>query len=181
MGIRTRQGDDGTTPLLSGVRIRKDDARLEACGTIDELNCALGRALCWTDEASFRRLIVSLQDALFRLNADLADPDFHMENALLKKEHLTQLDAWIDEIETLLPRPKGFILPNGTQLATELQVARTICRRAERRVCTLCHSGHAQINPAALPFLNGLGDLLFLMARDANRRSGTEESVWKSE
>ncbi len=186
MKIYTRTGDDGTTGLLGARRVGKDDVRVEAYGTVDELNACLGVASAagragGGPAASDPALLPELeriQARLFQVGAELAATD----EAVLQKlsrvadDDVTALEHLIDRLEEGLPPLTQFILPGGTPLAAELHHARTVCRRAERRVVTL--SRHAAIEPRLVRYLNRLADLLFVMARAANARAGVRETTW---
>lgn len=185
MKLYTRTGDDGSTGLFGGQRVPKDHARVEAYGAVDETNAALGVAASLCDpntEFQFRlRMILhSLQSRLFDLGADLATPEgSEHEDKInrIESNHCEEAEAWIDEMEAGNSSLRGFILPGGTTLSAQLHVARSTCRRAERRVVTL--DGAETINPHALVFLNRVSDLLFAMARRANSESGYEDVPWE--
>lgn len=180
MKIYTKTGDDGRTGILGSGRLFKDDLRIEAYGTIDELNAALGvsRALKLDDAADL--LVGRLQSELFLLGSALADPDpggpFHLG---IKDEHATALEQLIDALETEVPPLTQFILPGGTATAAQLHLARTICRRAERRVIALARHPGEHVPSALIIYLNRLSDLLFVLARVVNHRAGADEIVWK--
>lgn len=178
MKIYTRTGDDGTTSLFAGGRVKKDDTRVEAYGTIDELNSILGvvRAVSKDDEIS--RIIQEVQNFLFTLGADLATP-LDVENMRIKrisKEDVEKIERWIDEIDSKLEPLRNFILPGGTLLASFLHLARTVCRRAERRIVYL--SGREKLNDQIIPFVNRLSDLLFVLARYANKIENVDDIKW---
>ncbi len=180
--IYTRVGDDGTTGLFGGGRVRKDDLRVSAYGDIDELNSALGVAriaLADPRVADLELFLSSLQSALFDLGAELATPD--PDNApypvpRARKEDATKLEQEIDRLTAELPPMKTFILPAGTMAAAQLHVCRTICRRAERTIVQLAE--HGPVSAEALAYINRLSDLLFTMARAANLRFGVAEVPW---
>lgn len=180
MKLYTRAGDEGFTSLFDGQRVRKDDPRVEAYGTVDELNSLLGacRAACEDDRLAQR--IAAVQDHLFRIGADLATPttasNLRPKVPVVQTELIAELERWIDEAVQASPPLKTFILPGGTELATRLHVARTTCRRAERRVVELVvdHRASEQV----LVYLNRLGDLLFAWARWANHLAGVPDTPW---
>ncbi len=179
--IYTRTGDKGETGLFGGERVVKDHPLLEAYGTVDELNAILGRARTLSPPTELDPVLAQIQIDLFRLGADLATPN---ENKRGRAERMTQEDAArlepiVDRMENDLEPLKDFILPGGSPLAAELQMARTVCRRAERRVTPLAREGHA--NSEIVVYLNRLSDLLFVMARKANQLSGVCDLTWKSE
>jgi len=178
--IYTGAGDDGETGLFGGGRVFKDSLRVDAYGDIDELNAALGVARAAGLPAEIEALAARIQGELFVLGADLATPSDTSARSdrvvRLPEPAPRELERIIDDIESELPPLKTFILPGGSPGGAALHLARTICRRAERRVVAL---GRAQeISPAALPYLNRLSDLLFVMARLANVRDGRPEQTW---
>jgi cob(I)alamin adenosyltransferase len=171
--IYTRTGDDGTTGLADGSRINKDHARVEAMGDIDELNSALGLLLTEMLPDRVRERLTSIQHRLFNLGGELAIPGY----ASLSDHHVTQLEQWLDEENDVLPALKEFILPGGSRAASVCHLARTVCRRAERRLVTL-----AQFETVSTPgrhYLNRLSDLLFVLCRVLNRYHGVEDVYWK--
>jgi cob(I)alamin adenosyltransferase len=181
--IYTRSGDEGETGLFGGQHVGKDSLRLEACGTVDELNSALGVAQSMAEDAEWPELLARIQSDLFSLGADLATPEDTGEAhgrvlvARLPPERTAALEAKIDRLEEGLTPLARFILPGGAPSGSWLHFARTICRRAERRCVAL--SRIEPINPEILRYLNRLSDLLFVMARAANARLGMEEETWE--
>ena len=178
MKIYTRTGDDGTTGLLGAARVPKHDARVEAYGTVDELNAALGMAVALDTQRVLADGLGNLQPALFRLGAELATADPAMLGKLerIGDDDVAALERAIDQLDVELSPLTRFILPGGSALAAQLHLARTVCRRAELRVTAL-----ADGVPAARPlvmYLNRLADLLFVMARFANHRAGVAETTW---
>ncbi len=179
MKIYTRTGDDGTTGLLGAARVPKHDARVEAYGTVDELNAALGMAVALDTQRVLADHVQTLQPALFRLGAELATADPAMLDKLdrIGDDDISALERVIDALDAELAPLTRFILPGGSPLAAQLHFARTVCRRAERRVTALSGGGSA---PRALVmYLNRLADLLFVMARFANHRAGISETTWQ--
>jgi len=179
--IYTKTGDDGLTGVLGSKRLRKDDARIEAYGTVDELNAALGVARAHDLEASENELAARIQDDLFTLGAALADPNpegpFHNK---IGDEHVAALERAIDErVEELSPM-RNFILPGGAPAAAQLHLARTVCRRAERLVVHLANLPDEHVPTPLLIYLNRLSDLLFIMARTVNHHSGVADIPWIS-
>jgi cob(I)alamin adenosyltransferase len=174
--IYTRGGDAGETSLGSGERVPKDDARIEAYGDVDELNALLGVALARGAAADS---LERIQNDLFDVGADLAVPlsDTKRERLRVTAEQVAWLEERCDEANADLPMLRSFILPGGTETAALLHLARTVCRRAERRVVTL--AGREEVNPQARAYLNRLSDLLFILARAANAQAGAEEPLWK--
>jgi len=185
MKLYTRTGDDGTTGLFGGERVGKDDPRVEAYGTVDELNAALGlaAAACAGDrpgQIRLREIIGELQSRLFDLGADLATPQDSKQRTKivpLDAKDISAVEAWIDEIEAGNEPMRNFILPGGTESAARLHAARTVCRRAERRVISLARA--EPINEELVRYLNRVGDLLFAMARRANGDAGIEDIPWR--
>lgn len=179
MKIYTKTGDQGETGLFGGPRVRKDDPRIEAFGDIDELNAALGVARCESLEEPLDRLLKAIQSELFDLGAQLASPGPARPTAPhVTAAHIERLEQAIDEYDGKLPPLRAFILPGGVRAAALLHAARTICRRAERRVVTL--SQQAEIADEAVIYLNRLSDLLFVLARAANQAAGQGDVLWQS-
>jgi cob(I)alamin adenosyltransferase len=184
MKLYTKTGDDGTTGLFGADRVLKDDVRVQAYGCIDELNASLGVARRACQVPATKRLDVmleSLQSTCFDCGADLATPHGSAHEGKvnrLRAPAVTELEEWIDELEAENTPLTAFILPGGSDLAASLHMARAIGRRAERRVVTL--SRQQEINGVIVQILNRMGDLLFAMARAANRVEGHEETVWSS-
>lgn len=176
MKIYTKTGDAGQTGLFGGPRVRKDHARIEAFGTVDELNSHLGMARTHSVAAAFDPLLRRVQCELFDLGAQLATPDAAEER--ITATHVEALELEIDRHEETLEPLKCFILPAGTPLAAAFHVARTVCRRAERRIVTLAADEHATIPANAIEYLNRLGDLLFVLGRVANRQAGVSDDPW---
>jgi cob(I)alamin adenosyltransferase len=178
--IYTKRGDQGETDLLGGGRVSKDCARVEAYGAVDELNACLGRCAAGSTHDDLREIIHDIQSSLFDLGSYLASPDAkRREGASIPQPEdpdVERLEARIDALEVELEPLKRFILPGGTAAAAALHLARTICRRAERREVAL----HAEepLSAAALRYLNRLSDLLFVMARVENRRAGVADIEW---
>ena len=180
MKIYTKTGDDGTTGLLGPGRLPKDHARIDAYGTVDELNAALGLARALGPDRATDTLLGQLQDDLFAAGAALADPDprgrFH--NAI-SAESVTRLEDTIDALEAELPPLYQFVLPTGTPAAAQIHLARTICRRAERAVVRLAHAPGEHVAPSVLIYLNRLSDLLFVVGRVVNQRAGVADVPWR--
>ena len=189
MKIYTRTGDRGETGLFGGGRVAKDDARVEAYGAVDELNSVLGVAIAqlWADELRHELDDVidglrAIQWDLFTVGANLATPaveDGGRDNPHvppLPAGRVAELEAWIDRAEAELDPLKSFVLPGGSAAAAALHLARTVCRRAERRVVTLSHGAH--VGEEWIVYLNRLSDLLFTLARLANRRVSVDDVPW---
>ena len=177
MKIYTRKGDDGTTGLFGGPRVRKDALRVEAYGDVDELNSALGIAREELPADDLRALVDALQSELFTVGAELATPDTSKNVPRVSPTQVDRMEREIDRLETELPEMRNFILPGGSRAGAALHLCRTICRRAERKVVQL--AAQEKVSAEALAYLNRLSDLLFVMARAANLRAGGQEIPWK--
>ncbi len=179
MKIYTRTGDDGTTGLLGRDRVPKHDLRVEAYGSVDELNSVLGMAQAHDSGHLFGELIPMLQSSLFDVGAELATVDAKMLEKLarISDAEVAQLEREIDRLEADLAPLTRFVLPGGTPLAASLHHARTVCRRAERRATAL--AAREPVSGAVVRWLNRLADLLFVMARWANARAGVPDRVWE--
>ncbi len=180
MRIYTRTGDGGETGLLGGGRVRKSAMRVEAYGAVDELSACLGLAVAALPDAETSQLLGGIQRDLFAVGTRLSDlrkaASAADEKARLSEEHVTKLERAIDAFETNLPPLRAFILPGGSEAGARLHLARTICRRAERRIVALAE--REEVPPTLLAYINRLSDLLFVLARSVNRRAGAEETAW---
>ena len=176
MKVYTRTGDDGETSLLSGGRKRKDDLRVEAYGTVDELSSLVGLLRCETVPDDVAQHLVKVQRSLFAMGALLADPEGRMEHESGSWE-VEQLESWIDGMDCELSELRAFILPGGSSGAAISHLARAVCRRAERRVTTLSAT-EAGAPGGVLRYLNRLSDALFTLARFLNVQSGESEIEW---
>lgn len=182
MRIYTKTGDDGTTGLFGGQRVAKDDLRIEAYGSVDELNTLLGFARAQESLSEEHDTIIgTLQEGLFVLGADLATPEqkdrVNISIPRVTPDDLMCLESFIDSLEENLPPLRNFILPGGSAGGAILHVARTVARRAERQVVTLFRS-EPEIGELPMQYLNRLSDLLFVLARAVNHTAGTEEKAW---
>lgn len=183
MKVYTRGGDRGETSLFGGRRVRKDDLRVEAYGAVDELNAALGVAGAAIDAPDLRQVLERLQRDLFNLGAELATPDVAERAARgkppprVRRADIEALEALIDRLDAELEPLRSFVLPGGAPAAAALHAARTVCRRAERESVRL--AAVEALAPELLGYLNRLSDLLFVMARVANRRAGVAELRWQ--
>lgn len=183
MKIYTRTGDSGDTGLMGGRRVRKSHPRVEAYGTVDELNSQLGVVAALLDDAQLVALITHLQQELLVLGADLSTPPQPAPARPIPRvsqAHVQRLEAAIDRLQEELPPLRTFILPGGDLAAAHLHLARTIARRAERQTVAAIDSGE-EISPWVLQYLNRLSDLLFVMARAVNHRRGRAERPWVPE
>lgn len=179
--IYTKTGDSGTTGLFGGGRVPKDNARVDAYGEVDELNSAIGLARSIELMPRVDEVLAPVQRDLFSIGAILATPDpdkMHeqLAKARIDDERIQELEHSIDTCDAELEPLRAFILPGGTPKAAALHVARTVCRRAERRVVTLQQS--ETVPGLVIVYLNRLSDLLFSLARVANRRAGAGEVTW---
>jgi cob(I)alamin adenosyltransferase len=179
--IYTKTGDQGTTALFGGGRVPKDDSRVEAYGEVDELNAALGLVRSIEIMPRIDEVVVPVQRDLFAIGAILATPDLakmqeQLTKARIDEQRVHELEVAIDDCDAELQPLKSFIIPGGTPKSAALHVARTICRRAERRVVHL--QSQITIPPLVVIYLNRLSDLLFSLARVANKRAGAGEVTW---
>lgn len=181
MKIYTRTGDTGETALFGGGRVSKDHPRVAAYGDVDELNSVLGLIRATEPADLFDPLLESIQRDLFAIGGHLATPDPErvrkaLEKATLSPERVTEFERTMDEADRELPPLKAFVLPAGTPKASALHLARTVCRRAERSVVHLAHDN--DVPELFVVYLNRLSDLLFTLARLANRRAGVNDVTW---
>ncbi len=178
MKIYTRTGDDGTTGLLGGGRVSKNDPRLKAYGAIDELNAVLGVARAGGVSALSDEVLLTLQNQMFDLGAELAAPDAAKHGAqFLTDEVIARLESWIDLLEADLAPLQAFILPGGASAAAALHLARCVCRRAEREIVALSET--VPVRPLVVKYVNRVSDLLFVLARTANAEAGIADVEWK--
>ncbi len=175
--IITRTGDTGETGLGDGSRTPKDGPRIEAIGTVDELNSALGVLLAEALPAEVRACLLEVQHDLFDLGGELSIPG----RAGLAEARVLRLEQEVERLNSPLPPLKEFILPGGSRAAALAHVCRTVCRRAERRVVALVHADSAHATGFSLQYLNRLSDLLFVLARVLNREAGREDVMWQRE
>ncbi len=170
--IYTRTGDKGTTGLGDGSRVDKDSLRVEAYGTVDELNSTVGLVLASGLPVDIRACLTRVQHELFDLGGELCMPG----TVLIPDSYVSDLERDLDSFNADLPPLKDFILPGGTEAAARCHLARTVARRAERRVVSLAHG--ETINQASVRYLNRLSDLLFVIARVLARAEGGSEILW---
>jgi cob(I)alamin adenosyltransferase len=174
--IVTRTGDDGSTGLADGARVPKESARIEACGTVDELNSVLGVLLAAADlPAAMAAQLLEIQHDLFDLGGELAIPG----SVVITAHQVEGLEALVESWNADLPPLREFVLPGGGAAAASCHLARSICRRAERRCWALSRS--EPLGPQALRYLNRLSDLLFVLARVLARRAKGSEVTWRHE
>jgi cob(I)alamin adenosyltransferase len=181
MKIYTKTGDHGDTALFGGGRVPKDDARVSAYGDVDELNACIGMARAVQPMQRIDEVLVPIQRDLFGLGALLATPNrekmkAQLEKARIDDERIAQLEHAIDNAEGDLDPLRAFVLPGGSNKAAALHLARTVCRRAERHVVTLMRE--SEVPDIIIVYLNRLSDLLFVLARLANRLDSVGEVTW---
>jgi cob(I)alamin adenosyltransferase len=181
MKIYTKTGDAGDTGLFGGGRVAKSHPRVEAYGDVDELNAVLGVVRATEPMPRVDDVLLPIQRDLFAIGALLATSDLekmrrHLEKARVDDARVAELEHAIDDADTELEPLRAFIVPGGSPKAAALHVARTVCRRAERRVVEL--AADTELPPVVVIYLNRLSDLLFTLARLANRRAGVEEETW---
>lgn len=178
--IYTRKGDDGSTGLASGERVQKDDPQVDACGDVDELNALLGLALVDGPVPELAAVLVRIQSELFNVGGELsligAPEDRRPPQPLIQARHVEALERACDAFNAALGPLENFILPGGSRTAALLHVARTVCRRAERRTVALAHV--REVPRDVLRYLNRLSDLLFIMARFENHARGQGDVLW---
>ena len=182
MKIYTKQGDGGQTALFDGRKVSKDHLRIETFGTVDELNSQLGVCIVGCGDEGLRALLIRLQHQLFVLGADLATPADAANAKKVRRigeAQVKYLEGQIDAATEKLPKLAWFVLPGGSLTAAHLHVARTVCRRAERRLVALMAEG-GECGTWALVYLNRLSDLLFTLARLANQLDGVEDVAWEA-
>lgn len=179
--VYTRTGDDGTTSLGAGRRVAKDSARVEAYGTVDELNSFLGTAIASGLDPLLAEALGAIQNDLFHLGSDLCvteDDKAARPVPKIESRHVDALERWIDRLSEDLPALDNFVLPGGSIGSAQLHVARAVCRRTERLVVALSRT--ETVGDQVIVYLNRLSDLLFVMARWENRSRGVPDILWDS-
>ena len=175
--IYTKTGDDGTTGLFGGARLPKNHIRIEAYGTVDELNSVIGWLMTHIDDSDSKTLLLSIQSRLFTVGSNLAsDPDKEMITPDLVDEDIKTIEESIDAMQHDLPQLKHFILPGGSPSVSAAHLARTVCRRAERRCVALAFE--SEVEPKIILYLNRLSDYFFVLARWLAQKEGIEEIKW---
>ena len=180
MKIYTKSGDKGQTGLFGGKRVKKQSARVEAYGSVDELNSFLALASAFITEHETAAILTDIQKDLFVLGADLATPSGSKtpkKTPRISSRHIRNLENIIDRVQTSLPPQTHFVLPGGSQASSALEVARSVCRRAERKLWALADK--EDVNQEAVVYLNRLSDLLFVLARLINKKQGVLEIPWE--
>ena len=188
MKIYTKAGDNGMTSLCGGSRLSKDDMRIEAYGTLDELNANIGLLLSMLQADSSKNItppvakatniLIEIQENLFVIGGELARAEIKLEDLISTQNLIRKVETNIDELSSQLPVQHHFVMPGGIIPAAQSHVCRTICRRAERRVVTLSHV--TTLSPETLVFVNRLSDYFFILSRYLNYDSGTGEKTWKN-
>jgi len=173
--IYTKFGDKGKTALLGGAVVPKDDPHVEAYGSIDELNALLGTVLSFSEKPDIKQSLTRIQNDLFIVGAELATKKGKTKT--IPPARISEIEEEIDALSAQLPPLKHFVIPGGSKTASLLHLARTVCRRAERKVVVL--SKKEKVNPDILTYLNRVGDLLFVQARYVNYKKKIEEVVWR--
>ena len=179
--VYTRTGDQGKTSIVGGIRIQKDDARIEAYGTVDELSAHLGLLASLLDQGECRNQIIRIQNTLFNVCTHLAtdlDQSPVYPSAHLPEGEIAWLEQEIDRMMEQLPEKQGFILPGGVMAAAQAHVCRTVCRRAERRMVTLSET--AKVGQEMMQYINRLSDYLFVLAKIINFNNGAHEIIWEN-
>jgi cob(I)alamin adenosyltransferase len=172
--IYTRTGDQGTTGLGDGSRVEKDDLRIEAMGAVDELNSIIGVLLTKDLPDNCRKILTAVQHNLFDLGGEMSSPG----HIVITPQHIEQLEQVLDKLNAELQPLREFILPGGTPAAAHAHHARTVCRRAERRLISL--SKQQELNRDTIAYLNRLSDLLFVIARYVNKHQGVNDVLWQN-
>ena len=188
MKIYTKAGDNGTTSLCDGSRLSKDDMRVEAYGTLDELNAHIGLLISLLQTSSLKEGVQStsnltdflseIQEELFVIGGELACAEINSEDLISTQNLIRKVETNIDELSSQLPVQHHFVMPGGIIPAAQSHVCRTICRRAERRIVTLSYV--TTLSPEILVFVNRLSDYFFILSRYLNKDSGTSEKTWKN-
>jgi cob(I)alamin adenosyltransferase len=179
--VYTRTGDDGTTSLGGGQRVAKDSPRIEAYGTVDELNSQIGVAVAAGVHETLRAPLAAIQNELFHLGSDLCileEDKAKRPGPKIEERHVRALEELMDRLSEELPPLENFVLPGGCSGAAALHVARTVCRRAERLVITLARA--EPVGPFTVTYLNRLSDALFVMARYENKKRDVPDVLWDS-
>jgi len=176
MKLYTKHGDDGSTGLIGGMRVPKNDPRVAAYGDVDETNAAIGVVIVGCNDEETVSALRGIPAELFVLGAELATPSGEQPKLRVGESHIKKLEEWIDAASAEVAPLRNFVLPGGTATAAGLHFARTVCRRAERSVVALAQT--QPVGRSAIVYLNRLSDLLFAWARQANKRSDVEDTPW---
>ncbi len=181
MKIYTKTGDKGETGLFGAGRVSKDSLRIEAYGTVDELNSFIGYAITEINDAELKKILFKIQNQLFIVGSDLAAPNEDKQGIIprVKEEYIKEVENHIDFFSEKLEELKNFILPGGTKGASLLHIARSVCRRAERKIVKLNKA--EKVNPFIIIFLNRISDFLFVLARYENKINNQPDVNWNKE
>ena len=182
MKIYTKTGDAGKTSLIGGTKVLKSDLRIEAYGTVDELNSHIGLVSDYCNDDEARTILKEIQDRLFTIGSELAcDPkkDAKLPIPDLHESDVELLEKEMDRMDKELPRMKNFILPGGSPAVSFMHIARCVCRRAERCCVALMENG-GEVNPLIIKYINRLSDYLFMLARYTGMKTNTQEIIWKA-
>ena len=181
MKIYTKTGDAGKTSLIGGTKVLKSDTRIEAYGTIDELNSYIGLVSDYCDDDSIKNILKEIQDRLFTIGSELAcDPNKLTKLSIpdLSESDVELLEKEIDQMDGELPRMKNFILPGGLPVVSFIHIARCVCRRGERRCVDLLQNS-GSVDPLIIKYINRLSDYLFMLARYTAMKNNAPETIWK--
>lgn len=182
MKIYTKKGDAGKTSLIGGTRVLKSDLRIEAYGTVDELNSYIGLVSDYCDDDEAKTVLKEIQDRLFTIGSELAcDPNKDVKLPIpdLHESDVELLEKEMDKMDKELPRMKNFILPGGLPAVSFMHVARCVCRRAER-CCVGLEENSGNVNPLIIKYINRLSDYLFMLARYTGMKHNAPEIIWKA-
>lgn len=178
MKIYTKTGDKGETSLVGGTRVSKTHVRIEAYGTVDELNAWIGRLRDHGETSLWKDRIIAVQDRLFTIGSNLAlETPGKFNIPLLHEDDITDLESWMDEMDVGLPAMRNFVLPGGHPVVSDCHITRTVCRRAERQVLRMAEE--IDVDALIVTYLNRLSDLLFVLARKLTFDGGFEEMPWQ--
>ncbi|MDA0713625.1 MAG: cob(I)yrinic acid a,c-diamide adenosyltransferase [Bacteroidetes bacterium] len=178
MKIYTKTGDKGETSLVGGTRVSKTHVRIEAYGTVDELNAWIGRLRDHGETSLWKDRIITVQDRLFTIGSNLAlETPGKFNIPLLHEDDITDLESWMDEMDVGLPAMRNFVLPGGHPVVSDCHITRTVCRRAERQVLRMAEE--IDVDALIVTYLNRLSDLLFVLARKLTFDGGFEEMPWQ--
>ncbi|MCY1722129.1 cob(I)yrinic acid a,c-diamide adenosyltransferase [Prolixibacteraceae bacterium Z1-6] len=178
--VYTKTGDDGTTGLVGGSRVKKYDPRLEAYGTVDELNACLGVVRSYEIPEEIKLLLIQIQNKLFNIGSRLASDEkgqTYTANLVIKNEDIEVIEVAIDQFEEGLPELRNFILPGGELSVAQCHMARTVCRRAERRIVEFAEQ--TPVQKEIVKYINRLSDFLFVLARKLGNINRVHETVWE--
>lgn len=178
MKLYSNNNEPGETSIIGGKHVAKDDARIEAVGQIDELNCVLGIVIAFSDDGEVKEILAKIQRTLFVIGADLATPAGEkIAIPRLSPNKISEIETLIEKIDEELPKIESFVLPGGSKTASLMHFARAVCRKAERRVVAL--NRYEKMNEIIPVYLNRLSDLLFVLARTINYKKKIAETLWR--